>query len=227
MEDLRELPAGTVAIFTLIGEDKVYAVLRTPDAQKAYEYPIKAADLNRKISEFRQVVLDPTLDPRPLAQELYKIRIAGMADDLLEAKAQTLMWSLDGALRYAPLAALYDGKRYLIEQYHVSVMTLASNTRLKNRPDRQWKAAGFGVTKGFEEASALPSVSSELTGIIATKPGDSGVPSGEIKLDDQFTQQSMRETLLKRYPVIHVASHFRFQPGNDSKSFLLMAMADI
>jgi len=222
MEDLRELPAGTVAIFTLIGDDKFHAILRTPDAQKAYEYPISAADLNRKILEFHEVIQDPKLDPRPLGQELYKILIGGMAEDLRQAKAQTLMWSLDGALRYVPLAALYDGKQYLIEQYRLSVMTLASNTRLKDHPDQVWKAAGFGVTKGFEDASVLPSVSSELAGIITTKPGDGGVLAGEIKLDDQFTQQSMRETLLKRYPVVHIASHFRFQPGNDAKSFLLL-----
>jgi CHAT domain-containing protein/uncharacterized protein HemY len=222
MEDLRELPSGTVAISALIGDDKFYAILRTADAQKAYEYPIKAADLNRKINEFRQVVKDPQLDPRPLAQELYKILIAGMADDLRQANAKTLMWSLDGALRYVPLAALYDGKQYLIEQYRVSVMTLASNTRLKDQPNQEWKAAGFGVTKGFDGSSALPSVSSELSGIITTKPGDGGVLAGEIELDDQFTQQSMRQMLLKRYPVVHIASHFRFQPGNETQSFLLL-----
>jgi CHAT domain-containing protein/Tfp pilus assembly protein PilF len=222
MEDLRDLPAGTVAIFTLIADDKLYTILRTPDAQKKYEYPIKAADLNRKILEFHQVVQDPELDPRPLAHELYKILIGGMADDLRLAKAQTLMWELDGPLRYVPLAALYDGKQYLIEQYRVSVMTLASKSRLKDPPAREWQAAGFGVTKGFEDAAALPSVSSELAGIITTMPGDGGVLAGEIKLDDRFTEQSMRDTLHKRYPVIHIASHFRFQPGDDAKSFLLL-----
>ncbi len=215
MEDLRELPAGTVAIFTLISDDKFHVILRTSDSQKAYEYPIKAADLNRKIHEFRLTIQDPTLDPRPLAEELYKILLGGMAGDLRQAKAQTLMWSLDGALRYVPLAALYDGKQYLIEQYRVSVMTLASNTRLKDRPNQEWKAAGFGVTKGFENVVALPSVSAELTGIV-------NILGGEIKLDDQFTQLSMRQTLLKRYPVVHIASHFKFQPGNDTKSYLLL-----
>jgi CHAT domain-containing protein len=215
MEDLRDLPAGTVAIFTLIGDDKVYAILRTPDAQKAYEYPIKAADLNQKITDFHQVIQDPTLDPRPLAQELYQILIGGMAEDLRRAHAQTLMWSLDGALRYVPLAALYDGKQYLIEQYRLSVMTLASNARLKERPDQDWKAAAFGVTKGFEDAAALPSVSAELTGI-------NEILGGEIQLDDQFTQLSMRLMLFKRYPVVHIASHFRFVPGNETKSFLLL-----
>ena len=222
MEDLRDLPTGTVAVYTWVGDDKFRAILRTPDAQKAYEYPIKAADLNRKIDEFREVVQDPTLDPRPLARELYNILIAGMADDLRQAGAQTLMWSLDGTLRYVPLAALFDGKQYLIEQYRLSVMTLASNARLKDRPDQKWRAAGFGVTRGSEGTSALPSVSGELTGIISTRPGDGGVLSGEIKLDDQFTQESMRQTLLKRYPVVHIASHFHFQPGNDTDSFLLL-----
>jgi CHAT domain-containing protein/Tfp pilus assembly protein PilF len=216
MEDLHDLPAGTVAIFTLIGEDKFYAILRTPDAQKAYEYPIKAADLNRKVLAFHQVVQDPRLDPRPLAQELYKILIGGMAEDLRQARAQTLMWSLDGALRYVPLAALYDGGQYLIEQYRVSVMTLATNSHIKDLPSATWKAAGFGATE------TLPSVSSELAGIITTKPGDGGVLAGEIELDEQFTQPAMRQMLRKRYPVVHIASHFQFQPGDNAQSFLLL-----
>jgi CHAT domain-containing protein/Tfp pilus assembly protein PilF len=222
MEDLRALPAGTVAIYTLVGEDKFRSILLTPDVQKACEYPIQAADLNRKVLAFRQVVKDPKLDPRPLAEELYKIVVGPMAEDLRQANAQTLMWSLDGVLRYLPLAALYDGKQYLIERYRVSVMTLASNTRLKDRPDTEWRGAGFGVTKAYEGLPPLPLVSAELAGIIATKPGDAGVLAGEIKLDGAFTQLAMRETLLKGYPVVHIASHFRFQPGNETQSYLLL-----
>src|ERR1022692_3915177 len=222
MEDLRELPAGTVAIYTLVGEDKFRAILRTPDVQKAYEYPIRAADLNRKVLAFRQVARDPKLDPRPLGEELYKIVVGPMAEDLRQAKAQTLMWSLDGVLRYLPLAALYDGKQYLIERYRVSVMALTSNARLNDRPDTVWKAAGFGVTKAYEGLPPLPLVSAELAGIIATKPGDTGVLAGEIKLDGAFTPQAMRQTLLKGYAVVHIASHFRFQPGNETQSYLLL-----
>ena len=74
--------------------------------------------------------------------------------------------------------------------------------------------------QGFEDAVALPSVSAELTGIVK-------ILGGEIKLDDQFTQQRMRQTLLKHYPVVHFASHFKFQPGNDTKSSCCWEMADI
>jgi CHAT domain-containing protein len=215
MEDLRELPPGTVAIYTLVGEDKFHAILRTPNAQKAYEYPIKAADLNRKVFEFRGAVADPKADPRPLAHELYQILLAPLAEDLRQAGAQTLMWSLDGALRYVPIAALYDGKQYLIEQYRVSVITLASNARLKDRPDSVWSAAGFGVTKKHEDSEALPEVALELEGVAETL-------HGEIRLDEQFTEASMRATLLKHFTVVHIASHFHFLPGDQSKSFLLL-----
>jgi hypothetical protein len=37
MEDLRELPAGTVALYTLVGDEKYRVILITPDVQKAYE----------------------------------------------------------------------------------------------------------------------------------------------------------------------------------------------
>jgi CHAT domain-containing protein len=215
MEDLKELPSGTVIIYTIVGEDKTYAILRTPDTQKAYELPIKNADLNRKVRDFREAVLDPQSDPRPLASDLYRILISPMAVDLQQAGARTLMWSLDGVLRYLPLAALYDGREYLIEQYGLSVITLASNARLKDRPDSTWRAAGFGVTKGFDGSPPLPDVVSELAAI-------KDILHGEIKLDGQFTEASMRETLLKRYPVVHIASHFRFMPGDESKSFLLL-----
>jgi CHAT domain-containing protein len=222
MEDLRELPPGTIAIVTIVGEDKFRAILRTPNVQKAYEYPITAADLNRKVSAFRQVLMDPHLDPRPMAEELYKILVGPMAEDLRQAHAQTLMWSLDGTLRYLPVSALFDGSQYLVERYRMSVMTLASATRLKDRPDAKRMGVGFGVTRASEDAPALPWVSAELAGIIATKPGDRGALPGEVELDDAFTQRSMRQALLKRYAVVHVASHFRFQPGNDAQSYLLL-----
>lgn len=68
---------------------------------------------------------------------------------------------------------------------------------------------------GTEPSPPLPEVASELTAI-------NDILHGEIMLDDKFTEASMRETLLKRYPVVHIATHFRFLPGDESKSFLLL-----
>jgi CHAT domain-containing protein/tetratricopeptide (TPR) repeat protein len=224
MEDLRELGAGAVAIYTLVGEEKLRVILVTPDVQVAREYPVSAADLNKKVAAFREALQNPQTDPRPAAQELYRIVVGPIAKDLEQAHAETLMWSLDGALRYVPMAALHDGERYMVERYRNVVFTPASMTRLKDEPSAQWRALGFGVSKAYGEFAALPAVPDELRGIIHDDgAGDvGGVLPGKIALDNAFTAESFRAGLRQRFPLVHVASHFQFQPGNDTDSFLLL-----
>jgi CHAT domain-containing protein len=224
MEDLRELGAGTVALYTLVGEEKYRVMLITPDVQIARESPIAAAELSRKVLAFRQVLQNPRLDPVPLAQELYRILVGPVAHDLQEAKAETLMWSLDGVLRYLPVAALHDGQQYMVERYRNAIFTPASQARLKDRPSARWKGLGLGVSQAHEGFLALPAVADELSGIIREENGGSksGVLPGTIKLDGAFTAASMLAALRQRYPVVHIASHFQFQPGNETASFLLL-----
>ncbi|MBL8207271.1 MAG: CHAT domain-containing protein [Blastocatellia bacterium] len=223
IDDLRELGHGAVALYTVVGEDTFSIVLTTADVQKAYQVPIKATDLNRKVLAFRQALQNPTLDPLPLAQELYKILLAPVEKDLRAAQAQLLMWSLDGVLRYVPMAALHDGKQYLVESYRHAVFTPASNARLHLEPSKHWRALGLGVTKAHGEGvPALPGVEEEMRGIIKAEGSASGVLPGTIKLDEQFTQESMLTGLRERNNVVHIASHFQFQPGNETNSALLL-----
>jgi CHAT domain-containing protein len=223
MQDLRELGNGAVALYTIVGEDKYRIILTTPDAQKAVEYPISAADLNRKILAFRETLQNPRLDPLPLARELYKIIVGPVAKDLKDAGAETLMWSLDGALRYVPITALHDGEKYMVERYRNVVFTPASQARLKDAPSANWKVLGLGVSKAKEGFDALPGAALELRGIIreddATK---AGVLPGTIKLDEAFTADALKTGLRQRFPLVHIASHFQFRPGNDADSFLLL-----
>ena len=41
-------------------------------------------------------------------------------------------------------------------------------------------------------------------------------------MDEEFTDGSFREALRQRYPVVHIASHFAFKPGDETDSFLLL-----
>jgi len=225
METLRALGAGTVALYTLVGEEKYRVILMTSDVQKGYEYSIKAADLNRKVLAFREALQDPKLDPLPLAQELYRVLLGPLTKDLKGAKAQTLMWSLDGALRYLPMAALHDGEKYLIERYRQIVFTPASRNNLKDVPNDHWKALGLGVTKAHgDHIPALPGVREEMRGIIYEEgtSAKGGILPGTIKLDEAFTEVTMLAGLRQRLPVVHIASHFQFQPGNETNSALLL-----
>jgi CHAT domain-containing protein len=223
---LRELGAGSVAIYTFVGEQKYSIILVTPDVQIAREYPIKASELYAKALAFREALEDPRRDPRPLAQELYRILIAPIANDLRETRAETLMWSLDGILRYLPVTALHDGEKYMVERYRNTVFTPISTTRLKDQPSAKWATLGFGVSKaqpGFEPLAEVPK---ELRGIIreenSEQPGE-GVLPGKILLDESFTKEGMDAGLRQqKYAVVHIASHFKFEPGNETNSYLLL-----
>lgn len=226
METLRELGHGAVALYTVVGADKYRVILITPDVQKAAEYPVGAAELNSKIAALRWAVQNPRLDPRPLAQELYKILIGPIAKDLEAARAETLMWSLDGALRYVPLAALHDGERYLVERYRTTVFTPASRDRLKDQPGERWRGLGFGVSKAHAGFRPLAAVPGELRAVISDEAGAAGQGGGalpgRVLLDEAFTADAMRAALRSRYPVVHIASHFAFRPGDEADSFLLL-----
>ena len=86
--------------------------------------------MNREIAAFREALQDPLLDPKPAARRLYQVLVEPIAKDLEAANAKTLMWSLDGVLRYVPISALYDGKDYLLERYDIALFTPASHARL-------------------------------------------------------------------------------------------------
>lgn len=226
METLRRLGPGTVALYTLVSDEKYRVILVTADVRKSYEYTIKAEDLNRKVLALREVLQAPSRDPRPLAREMYNVLIGpDLARDLTQAKAQTLMWSLDGVLRYLPMAALYDGQRYFVESYRNVVFTPASHSRLNNPVTAKWRGLGLGVSKAQEGFVGLTGVPEELRGIIqdeTARTPSTGIMPGKVILDGAFTEIAMEAELRKAYSVVHIASHFRFQPGDETQSFLLL-----
>lgn len=220
-QTLEKLGAGTVMLYTLVGETTLRVILVTPQLSRAYETAIAAADLNRKVHAFRDVLQDPTRDPRPLARELYSLILGPVATDLQTLGARTLMWSLDGTLRYLPIAALHDGQQYVLERYRTVLFTTRSEKYLRQPPRGRWRAAGLGVSKEHAGFTALAHVPEELFGIVQT-PETKGVLPGMVALDERFTLAALTGALRERYPVLHLASHFSFQPGADQDSFLLL-----
>ncbi|HEY7494395.1 MAG TPA: CHAT domain-containing protein [Candidatus Tectomicrobia bacterium] len=54
------------------------------------------------------------------------------------------------------------------------------------------------------------------------QPDAPGVVPGTIQLDEACTVQAMQEALRQGYPLVHIARHFQFHPGDDTASFLLL-----
>ena len=225
-DQIAEMP-HTAALYTMIGSDRYRVIVITAAATVAREYAISDKDLNKKVADFQQVLRDRKQDPRPQAQELYKILIGPVKADLDQAHAETLVWSLDGVLRYVPMAALYDGRQYLVENYNTVTITPASKAHLAEQPDvSKMSVAAMGISRKYEDGlPALPAVVGELDDVVKDSQTQAahGVMPGSILLDNQFTEKAMENQLEGQHAVVHIASHFVFKPGDDSQSYLLLA----
>lgn len=238
---LRSFPAGTVALYTVITPDRYRVVLTTPAVQIDGKTDISAAVLNKKIFAFRELLRNPAADPRPAGKELYDILIKPIEKQLQGAAAKTLVWSLDGALRHIPMAALSpDGATYLAEKYQNTILTPKTRDGIAEAR-AEWQVLGLGVSKSISVTDpgdaglmitfrALPGAKRELERIVRDEgvPGETGILTGKRFLDGDFTSGTLSNFLAadtaagaKKYTVLHVASHFRL--GKDWKnSFLLL-----
>jgi CHAT domain-containing protein/tetratricopeptide (TPR) repeat protein len=222
-----ELGAGTAAVYTLVLDEKCVLMVITPATRVAREIAIGKIAQRGKVFAFARALAghDSEEDIQAKAQDLYNVLIAPIEKDLQGAQARTLVWSLDDVLRYVPLAALYDGKQYLVERYRNAVITMASAGNLKDKPQvSRWRGAAMGVSKDYDGLGELKAVPDELDSVVRSDqtPGSHGPVPGTILLDDSFTETGMETALDEHPPLVHIASHYVFHVGDDTKSYLLL-----
>jgi CHAT domain-containing protein len=225
---LAEFGGGdTILLTTLLTDQHYYVILTTPDAQFVRSQMISQADLNRKIVNLRELLEDPRSDPKPAAQELYQILVKPLEDDLRKIGAKTLLWSLDGALRYISPAALHDGRNFLAEKYASAVVTLAQPPDGVRAAPENWRALGAGASVGGENLPPLPQVPDELRSVVrdekAKNPrAEKGLFAGQRLLDKEFSRANFAAALEQKNQLVHLATHFVFRPGRESDSYLLL-----
>ena len=236
-ETLRELNAQrTVVVSTIVGERRLNIIVTTVGVQRAHTVDITEKELNKLIGAFRVALTSPgsgkPVDPRPAGQKLYDILVKPIEGDLAGMGADTILWSLDGALRYLPMAAIWDPQKgYLAERFANGVVTLASRDRLLAKPvEGNRTALGAGVSAPVDGFSPLEAVPDELDCIVtdpvartvSAKPVcETGVINGQKLLDQKFDERGFRAAV-GRYSILHLASHFKFVPGNENDSYLLL-----
>jgi CHAT domain-containing protein len=230
---LKELKHSTghsaVAIYTLVGEESYRALIVTPDGVAMASKTVKGAELNERAQQMWALLQGDTYDPRIIARKLYD-SVFKPVEAKLPAGTDTLLWSLDGSLRYVPIAALYDGRKYLVERYQNVVFTRADRERMTRPVSPKWTGVGLGSSEAHEVSllgetinfPPLPGVEDELAAIFRTRETPSGLLDGEVLRNRSFTQVAMLAALGWRRPLVHIASHFSFRPGDEARSFLLL-----
>ncbi|MGB5961782.1 MAG: CHAT domain-containing protein, partial [Coleofasciculaceae cyanobacterium] len=150
----------------------------------------------------------------PTAQTLYQWMIAPIEADLKAQGIQNLAFILDSGLRSIPIAALYDGQKFLVEKYSLGLMPSLSltNTQFKSVKDAQVLAMGAAK---FAELKPLPAVPVELSTITQS------LWQGKSFLNDAFTLQNLKAQRQRQpFGIVHLATHAAFKPGVVSNSYI-------
>ena len=222
---IRKLGDKTALLQFFVTDERVGILLTTSSMQLARSSKINRGQLNLLISSYVSKLRDPKKDTLSQAQEMYQLLIAPVEADLQKAGIDTIMFSLDGALRYVPMSSLHDGKKYAINRWNIALYNPIVANRLLDNSSLNWTVAGLGRTRGAEGFSELPSVETEIRNIVNTSPNEidsKGIMPGEIYIDDAFTAARLKEVSKKPFQLMHIASHFRFSPGTEVNSFLLL-----
>lgn len=239
--------SGVVALYTVLGTDEEKDTAGKTKIVKSRfgwvimvregsytAYPIDVKNLEENVFAFRNALTSDRYDPQPLAGRIYdaifrqpskqkRTLEQDLRDYFVPFSDKTIMWSLDGVLRYIPMAALHDGRQYLVENYRTTVFTNTSKTLLAVENETDWRVLGLGVSDKKENFDALPGVKTELETIVREPQRQTGILNGAIRLNDNFRKQTFFNTVQAgAFPVVHIASHYKFDTGKQDNSFLLI-----
>ncbi|ARV57544.1 hypothetical protein BZZ01_01845 [Nostocales cyanobacterium HT-58-2] len=223
-DNLQRLNQNAVLLYPLILENRIELVLTTPNTPPIHRsVAVKKEELNRAIIELRSALENPESDATVPAKKLYEWLIKPIEKDLANADAKTIVYAPDGQLRYIPLAALYDGKKWLAQRFRTNYITAVSLTELDTQPLPQIKVLAGATTQRHVvqlESTSLPFKALEYAGV-EVKNLATLMPGSKTLLDSEFNRQALIP-YLNIYTVIHMATHAKFVNGKPEYSFILM-----
>jgi CHAT domain-containing protein len=204
-------------IYPIILEDRLDVILSLPQQPlRHYAIPVSGQQVEEVLAQLRVNLEKPYIAPegKSLGQQVYDWLLRPIEADLTQSQVKTLVFVLDGSLRNVPMAALYDGKQYLVEKYAIA---LTPGLRLLNpKPLKQEKLRALlaGLTEERHGFIALLNVNRELDEIKSEMPS-------EILLNQSFTSSALQKELnLVPFDIVHIATHGQFSSDPD-KTFIL------
>jgi CHAT domain-containing protein len=132
-------------------------------------------------------------------------------------------------MRYLPMAALYDGHRYLVERFNSVLFTPESYGHMTagtGANSAGMRVLAMGLSKSYGGLPALPGVMPELQAVVhdPAVPESHGPMEGKLLSNEKFTLAALKTELGigHSFPVVHIASHFVEEMGSGDEPYLML-----
>ncbi|BCL37724.1 hypothetical protein NSMS1_41710 [Nostoc sp. MS1] len=199
-------PNATV-IYPIMLSDRLAVILS--QAGKPLRYYVTQVSSNQidQTLDDLLVAINPVSDAKDRqrsSQQIYDWLIHPGEIDQAFKDSKTLVFVLDGKLRNIPMAALYDGKQYLIEKYAVALSPGLQLMAAQSLRQNKIKAIIAGISQSRSGFSALPAVELEVKQI-------SQKVQSSMLLNQKFTNQALSDRIKSSNAnVVHLATHGQF-----------------
>jgi CHAT domain-containing protein len=206
---------SAVVIYPILLPSRIDMLISLPGRLKRVQLAVDYPTLAGEVRQFRTMLEKRiTREYMRHAQRLYQWLIQPIEVELNAANAQTLVFVPDGILRTIPMAALHDGKQFLIQRYAIAVTPglYLSDPQPMNLP--KTKVLVLGLSEAIQGFPALPYVTDEANEIKA-------LLGGRILMNHDFQLADIQQSLTDDvYTIVHIASHSHFS-GDKDQSYIL------
>ncbi|WP_413201256.1 CHAT domain-containing protein [Nostoc piscinale] len=206
-------------IYAVPTADQLDLILVLPDKPPIHKRipEAKREVLTNLVTKFRNDLTNPSSSrKRYLAsgKKIYDFLVAPLASDLKSQGINNLLFCLGGGLRTVPLAAISDGKTFLIEKYSLTIIPAFSLLDFQLTNITKTQVLAMGASK-FQNLEPLPAVPLELSNIVNNNW------KGKSLLNQDFTLKNLKKERAK-YPfgIVHFATHAEFAQGSVDKSYI-------
>ncbi|MDZ8052360.1 MAG: CHAT domain-containing protein [Aulosira sp. ZfuVER01] len=236
------IDANAAVIYPIVLPDRLEVILSVPGKPlQEVKIPISEQEVNETLDRLydnldnlsinnsaRNILSTSNPNPKelqenlqtllPIFQEVYNWLIKPFEAQLDSNQIKNLVFVLNGRLQRVPIAALYNGKNYLIEKYSVALVPSLQLLDPKRLERKQIKVLAAGVSEQInvqgEFFAALVNVPKELELIKKT------FPASQKLLNQEFTVKTIQKQLKSNFPVVHLATHGLFS-SNPQKNFII------
>jgi filamentous hemagglutinin family protein len=226
--DIQNRLSGTIAqsgtkpaiVYTFARPEQLDLVLVPPSGIPIHKSvpTAKREVLLQTVKQFRQEITDQskrnTTSYLAPSQKLYQWIISPLEQELQSSGINTLVFSMDTGLRSLPVAALHDGKQFLVEKYSLGLIPSVNLTDTRYQSLKDAQVLAMGASK-FADQKPLPAVPVELLTITPK------LWRGKSFLNEAFTLDNLKSQRAKEpFAIIHLATHGEFKPGAPSNSYI-------
>lgn len=216
-KDIGNIEPRTAVLYPIVLPDRLEMLVGAGGTLRQATLPVTAQALTDDVHEFRRRLEKRTTNQYlPYARRLYASLIQPLEPMLADIGAETVVFIPDGPLRGVPVAALHDGKGFLVERFAFATapgLTLVEPQSLESK--KQLQVMLSGLTESVQQFPPLPFVADELAELQEIFAGQS------VLVDREFRVSSFEQRLRATpYSIVHIASHGEFQ-GDPKRSFLL------